>query len=549
MYQAAIYARYSTSDQRETSIEDQARRCKELAERSGYEVPEGLIYSDSAISGSAKSLKKRVGYQQMLSALDDGKFQCLVVDEISRIGRDHDELARLQKVIERTGVRLLSADGTDSQNPNWQLPFLIMSAIGQSSLRETAHRVKRSMVGQLERGYMIASPAFGYKLKRFMNEDGRRIGSTWEIDEIESGIVKGMYKMRKEGKSYAGIARDLNTKGVKTPRGAHDGTPGHWRQGTVYRMLSNTIYRGVFMWNGSQSFAAKAKKEKWVPKPVEYYHPELRLVDDDAWNICTKGRISRTGYGGGKHMFAGLVTCIFCENILTVSSQNNKVRTLYCAKCTSARNVSASTRIGPGYISTAGIEALLKHILAQVLDDPEFVGIFRERLKSRIDEGSDGELKELEDKFTTADKASIRLSRALTNAGDDDRVENELKLVITRKKQLEAQIWELKSRMFKQDKSMITKQLQTTPSRVLPMIFGSSASPEKVRSILSRLFPEIIALGKSSRFESRFKVSIAPGVAFAEASGTKEVETGSIVKTFKVKTTPNRPVVWTVSQV
>ena len=84
MPRAAIYARYSTVEQRATSIEDQVRRASEKAESLGFEVPEELIFSDAIITGTAKGLAKRAGYELLLKAWDKKEFDALIVDEVSR---------------------------------------------------------------------------------------------------------------------------------------------------------------------------------------------------------------------------------------------------------------------------------------------------------------------------------------------------------------------------------------------------------------------------------------------------------------------------------
>jgi len=55
-------------------------------------------------------------------------------------------------------VRVITADGLDSESPSWSLQIAVMGAMAEQALKETTHRVKRGMQGQLERGYMIATP-------------------------------------------------------------------------------------------------------------------------------------------------------------------------------------------------------------------------------------------------------------------------------------------------------------------------------------------------------------------------------------------------------
>ena len=74
---AAIYARYSSNNQREASIEDQVRICRERIEREGWRVTE--IYSDAALSGATTL---RTGYQKLLEDARNGVFDVVVAEAL-----------------------------------------------------------------------------------------------------------------------------------------------------------------------------------------------------------------------------------------------------------------------------------------------------------------------------------------------------------------------------------------------------------------------------------------------------------------------------------
>lgn len=88
MIRTALYACYSTDKQREASVEDQARNCRRVAEREGWQL--GKTYQDQAVSGSRAD---RAGYQSMLANARAGQFDVLLVDDISRLSRDRPETA------------------------------------------------------------------------------------------------------------------------------------------------------------------------------------------------------------------------------------------------------------------------------------------------------------------------------------------------------------------------------------------------------------------------------------------------------------------------
>jgi DNA invertase Pin-like site-specific DNA recombinase len=88
MTRAAIYARYSTDQQRDASIEDQVRLCRERAAREGWDV--GEVYADAALSGASLM---RPGIQQLMKDDLGGRFDVVVVEALDRLSRDQEDIA------------------------------------------------------------------------------------------------------------------------------------------------------------------------------------------------------------------------------------------------------------------------------------------------------------------------------------------------------------------------------------------------------------------------------------------------------------------------
>src|SRR6516225_7576636 len=92
MTRAAIYARYSSENQRDASIEDQVRQCRARIKQEGWQEAE--VYSDPAISGATTL---RPGYQKMLEDARAGCFEVLVAEALDRLSRDQENIAGLFK--------------------------------------------------------------------------------------------------------------------------------------------------------------------------------------------------------------------------------------------------------------------------------------------------------------------------------------------------------------------------------------------------------------------------------------------------------------------
>lgn len=544
MATAAIYARYSSDEQRPTSLEDQVRLCKEKAEREGYTVPKSLIFRDAAISGTGKALKKRAGYHALLEAWEADGFEALIVDQQCRLFRDDLECALMKQRIERTGVRVMTVEGFDTRTLNWQVQFGLVGVINEQYSREHRHRVIRGMKGQLERGYQIADAPFGYDAEEELDKEGEPVGTHWSVNEERANIVRGMYRMRLEGKSFAGIAEDLNKRGIPSPRQSRDGTPGHWRPGSVLRVLRNTIYRGVFVWNGSCFTAAKAKKERRKVETEEFARPNLRLVDDETWYRCNERSGPRRLHGGAKHPFARLVACGECGSVLTVSG-SEPYKAMYCSPCAQERRVGVRKGDVP-YVSVEGLRQVLLVVLEEFFS-ADWVEEFKDTLRERLEGRGSTELLEVKERLAKVRKASERLARKLRDMDDDDEfIERELDGARVERKHLEERLAKLEQALSRQDKKAIETQLEVNPLRHVLGILHRGSMAERSRAALGRLFPRITLVERPRRHVAVYEVQLCRGVAFAEATHTQVVEQGLTTRRVRVSTSAKRPVEWVV---
>jgi DNA invertase Pin-like site-specific DNA recombinase len=550
----ALYARYSCDQQRDTSIEDQLRRCRDVAKRQGIAIEDALVFTDAALSGTAKHTEKREGYRALLDAWDNGKIDVILVDDFSRLSRDAVEQAHLVRRLESNRrVRLLTANGVDTEQKNWQLQVGLLGVVGQQAIRDTQHLVVRGMLGQLERGYMIAAPAFGYALDRMFDTAGNRIGTHWKIHESNAVIVLEIFERRGAGQSMHQIARWLNDKNVPTQRKAKTPEGGYWRAARVRSLLANTVYRGEFTWNGSAKTRAEAKKTGRELDVRVFSRPQLRIVSDELWYRCNENRISRSGYGGGKHVFAGLIKCGCCGSVLVLSSQG-RCRSVYCANCTSAKSMAGKTERQTSTVAVAGVQTLLIEAMRNFLT-PKFVEYYRGRLRDMLTGDQRQEIEQLEDEVAKLNRTQIRLSHLLANAGEDDPVlqaRYEETRVFSR--QAEAKLKALIEGHAVVDDETVEAQLRIDPADILEGLFDANVPPEKLRSVLARLFADITLEGKDGRYTSFFRINFAPGEALAMLSGTDMVISETVSQRYRLKYTPDyrstdRLPLWSVTSV
>lgn len=248
----AAYARFSSDLQRDTSIDDQVRECREYAERHGWNWQPKHVYSDSAIS--AASLEGRNGLKALLeaAALQPRPFDVVLVDDSSRIARDLPDALRVLQVLRFAGVRVLYlSQGIDSANEQAETLIAVHGLVDSLYLREMAAKIKRGLRGQLERGFATGSVTFGYQTVAVPDptRPGEKIGCRIEINEAEAVVVRQVFEWYAQGLTLPTILTKLKEGGYLAPRG------GVWKRGALVRLLRNERYRGQQIW-GQKAFGA-----------------------------------------------------------------------------------------------------------------------------------------------------------------------------------------------------------------------------------------------------------------------------------------------------
>lgn len=537
-----IYARYSTDDQRPTSIEDQHRTCIEKLKQLGFDVSNVRLFSDSRISGNHEKTAQRVGLKELLAAWDNNELDIVAADEVSRLARAPRQLAEIQERVSRTGVRLITADGHDSSSPTFALTYGIAAAMASYALDETTRRVRRSMKGQLERGYMIAYPPFGYRAIRKTDPSDRALGTVWEVIPEQAEIVREIYERRSRGTSLVKIAAYLNSRNISTPRKPRGGLM-YWRPGTVFQLIRNPVYRGIVFWNGSAHLRAKAKRQNRVLEPQAYSRPHLRIVPDSLWEACNSGG-RRWKRGGDKSIFSGIIRCGECDAILSVSRGKAREQ-LYCAQCHQA--VWAGARKACiGYVSTEGLRAALIAVMELICSEA-VIQRYKERLKARLTRGVDAELEEVERELLGVVTTGKKLLRLISAGVTDTELESQYLDKKAQEKILQERLEELRERAAATNSKAIEAQLSTDPREYLEALFKDAFPPERLRAMLARLFPRLILLGKQGRGTASFLVEVSPSAVLAEASETKDVKEAPLSSTVRVKCIRTEPVHWNAS--
>ena len=328
----AAYCRFSSAQQNETSIRDQLRNIEGYCQRSGWPAP--ALYQDQAISGARKD---RPGYQAMLEAAELRVFDVLLVDDLSRLSRDHIESAQTIRLLKFAGIRVVGvSDGTDTARDGYKLETGLRGLMSEFYLDDLAKKTHRGLMGQALEGYSAGGLPYGYA-SEFDGSGYRRL-----INQEQAQWVRYIFEQYATGHSVRHIAADLNAKGIKSPRGKS------WAHSALYPdakgvgILSNAMYNGRQIWNKTEWIkdpitGRRKRKMRPVAEWVISEAPELKIVDDALWAACEaryqqtrlqtaeKQRINGQGSGGRgpKYLFSGLLKCGVCGASYIMTSKTH----------------------------------------------------------------------------------------------------------------------------------------------------------------------------------------------------------------------------------
>ena len=158
---AAVYARYSSENQRKESIDDQVSACRRLAKKEGFEIVEEHVYCDEAQSGARKD---RPGLDALLAALSSREFEAVLVDDLSRLARDNYLMLSILAEFHFEDIRVISvADGLDSNDEESTLGIQIRGIFNELQLRDLKKKTLRGQMGQKDRGFFVGERTFGFR--------------------------------------------------------------------------------------------------------------------------------------------------------------------------------------------------------------------------------------------------------------------------------------------------------------------------------------------------------------------------------------------------
>ncbi|WMI80552.1 recombinase family protein [Anaerotignum sp. MB30-C6] len=356
---AVIYARFSSTNQREESIDAQVRACRKFAEEKGLIITR--IYADSARSGTNDN---RPEFQQMLQDSKTGFFDTVIVHKLDRFSRNRYDSIICKKKLKMNNCRLMSVTERLDDSPE----SIMMEAVTEGMNEYYSQNLAREVLkGQKETAlqckHVGGTPPLGYDVDR---ETHRYI-----INEKEAETVRLIFRMYAEGNGYKQIQQYLNSNGYRTKAN------NQFANGSLNNLLKNEKYKGIFIFN-----LRKEKDFDGIRRPKEKDSSEVirieggmpRIIEDVTFakvQSLMQRNLKRGGSFKAKELYllSGLVYCGNCGMSMFGNSRycgRNKLKYV-TYKCSGrAQKRTCNTKeLNKNYIENFVLDALYNNLFSK----------------------------------------------------------------------------------------------------------------------------------------------------------------------------------------
>lgn len=332
-YKAALYCRLSVDDGNfggSVSIETQKilleQYCKD------HKITDYKFYCDDGCSGTNFD---RPSFKKMLSDIDEGKINLVIVKDLSRFGRNYVETGMYVQRFTERNIRFIAADDNyDSLTNGDDLLFPIKNVVNEMYARDVSKKTKAAKKAKAKAGQFIGSKApFGYKIDP--NDRHHLI-----VDEPAAQVVRRIFRMASEGIGYNKMAKIFREEKILTPIAYFNlNNPEYfksdywrkefdWHVTSIRAILNNEVYLGKLVYGKQRNKSMKSKekvrnpKEDWIV--VENCHEPI--ITQELWDTVHKilNAKHRPAKAGEVQMFAGLLYCSDCGHCLTYSQKQRK---------------------------------------------------------------------------------------------------------------------------------------------------------------------------------------------------------------------------------
>ena len=224
-----IYARYSSHNQTEQSIEGQILVCNEYAKKNNYTIVGEYI--DRALTGTNDN---RPEFKKMIEDSNKKYFEGVLVYQLDRFARNRYDSATYKHKLKKNGVRVFSAKENISDDASGVLMESVLEGMAEYYSVELSQKVRRGMSINAQKCLCNGStPPLGFKIGK---------DKKYEIDNSTAPIIQKIFDMYANGYIMADITKYLNERNIKTSYG------NDFNKNSIRRILENEKYIGTYIY-------------------------------------------------------------------------------------------------------------------------------------------------------------------------------------------------------------------------------------------------------------------------------------------------------------
>ncbi|HGA2260136.1 TPA: DUF4368 domain-containing protein [Streptococcus agalactiae] len=401
----ALYERLSRDDELEgesNSIVNQKKILEEYASKNN--LTNIIHFTDDGISGTQFD---RPGFMEMMNGVNTGNIGCIIVKDMSRLGRDYLKVGQCMEILRQKGVRLIAInDNVDSfYREDDFTPF--RNIMNEWYARDTSRKIQSTFRSKGESGKHTAStPPYGY-IKDEKDKD------KWVVDEKAAEIVRRIFNLTMDGAGPYKIAKILEADKIDIPAyhqqklgyGLHQSKnfeyPYRWCSSTIASILKKKEYLGHTV-NFKTRKHFKDKKSKYVSEDnwLIFENTHEAIIDQETFDNVQRirGNVKRYPDGWGEyHPLTGLMYCADCGSKMYVHRTSNYKNIPYY-------NCSAYTKVPCGTLCPSAhrikAEAVL-NLIQETLKD----------IKKYLDEDNEAFIRSIQNEMEEKEKVEIEKKR------------------------------------------------------------------------------------------------------------------------------------------
>lgn len=342
---AVIYARYSSDNQREESIEGQIRDCKEYAKYNDISIVGSYI--DRAMSAKTDN---RPNFQKMIKDSSKRQFDMVIVWKLDRFARNRFDSANYKNLLKKNGVRVVSAKESISEGAEGIILESVLEGYAEYYSVELAEKVNRGMKDNaLKAMYNGGVTPLGY----YVDEEQHL-----QIDEKKAPFVQEIFRRFADGEAIKSIIADMNARGVgitvrmkkKSGRKAYEHSLGY---NNVRRILTNRKYIGEYRFKD-------VVIENAIPPIVD-----KELFEKAQKRIAVNTRAPAVKKATDEYLLTTHLFCGKCKAMMIGESGTGKKGTVYHHyKCANAKKTHTCDKktVAKDFIENAVVKAVVEKL-------------------------------------------------------------------------------------------------------------------------------------------------------------------------------------------